>query len=245
MINKELVKKRFEKSLKTYDDNAIAQKHMAKTLIDYLPCYNYNSILEIGCATGILTGYIKEKLHFSQFYANDIVCEASKFIDKIIPGNIFINGDIEEIILNNKYDLIISNACLQWCGDIEKTISKLMKALNKKGILAFSTFGDNNLKEIKKIFNFENRLYSTEQLKNILNRYNILSFEEEEIRLEFDTPVDILRHLKNTGANALVQMTLTKSKLKNFEEKYCELYRTKQSVYLTYNPVYTVITNYS
>ena len=36
MINKELIKKRFKKSLKTYDDNAYIQKYTAKKLIDFL-----------------------------------------------------------------------------------------------------------------------------------------------------------------------------------------------------------------
>ncbi len=241
MINKELVKKRFKKSFNTYDDNALVQKHMAEKLINILPRFDYNNIFETGCATGILTRHIKDKLIFKHFYANDIVIESKKFTDVIIPQNVFIDGDIEEIKLNKKYDLIISNACLQWCNNIEKTVFKLMKALDKNGVLAFSIFGDNNLKEIREIFNFENQLYSIKHFKNIFSKYDVLSFEEEEIKLEFETPIDVLKHLKNTGANALVQMTLTKSKLRDFEEQYLKSYKICQNVYLTYNPVYIVL----
>ena len=64
MIDKSLVKKRFSKSLKTYDDNAIVQKQMAEKLVDFLPKKEFNSVLEIGCATGLLTKQLKTKLSF-------------------------------------------------------------------------------------------------------------------------------------------------------------------------------------
>ena len=148
MIDKSLVKKRFSKSLKTYDDNAIVQKQMAEKLVDFLPKKEFDSILEIGCATGLLTKQLKSKLSFYSFSANDIVLEAESYIKEIIPQSEFILGDIETINLDKKYDLIISNACLQWCNDIEGTILKLKNSLNEGGILALSVFGKDNIKEI-------------------------------------------------------------------------------------------------
>ena len=54
--------------------------------------------------------------------------------------------------------------------------------------------------------------------------------------LEFETPKDVLKHIKNTGVNALSDTRWTKSDLINFEEKYPINANGKYS--LTYQPIY-------
>ena len=240
MIDKLLVKKRFKKSLKTYDENAIVQKKMAKELISLLPKKEYNKIFEIGCATGTLTKEIADKLIFSELYLNDIVEESKKYVQEIYKECNFIAGDIENIDLNKKYNLIISNACLQWCSNIEDTLSKLINALDDGGILAISIFGEDNLKEIKSIFNIGNEISSISSMENFLNTQKIIIKKEDKIKINFETPMEVLKHLKYTGTNAIKEIKLTKTKLKDFEQRYKENYTQNNKVYLTYNPIYII-----
>lgn len=240
MIDKSLVKKRFSKSLSTYDENAAVQKIMADKLIRMLPLNKYTSIFEAGCATGILTRRIVQNISFSEYTANDIVGESKTFIDKIVPENNFITGDIESFVSEKKYDLIISNACLQWCSDIETTIEKLVRYLNKDGVLAVSVFGDSNLSEIQDVFNLQNKSYNFVDFKAFLTKYNA-EITEDINELLFDSPVDVLKHIKNTGVNAIKEFKLTKSKLELFEEDYRMKYSINGKVRLTYNPVYIII----
>lgn len=242
MIDKLLVKKRFKKSLKTYDENAIVQKKMAKELISLLPKKEYNKIFEIGCATGILTKEIADKLIFSELYLNDIVEESKKYVQEIYKECNFIAGDIENIDLNKKYNLIISNACLQWCPNIEETLSKLINALDDGGILAISIFGEDNLKEIKSIFNIGNEISSISSMEKFLNTQKIIAKKEDKIKIDFETPMEVLKHLKYTGTNAIKEIKLTKTKLKDFEQRYKENYTQNNKVYLTYNPIYIICT---
>lgn len=242
MIDKSLVKKRFKKSLKTYDENAIVQKKMAKELISLLPKKEYNKIFEIGCATGLLTKEIADKLIFSELYLNDIVEESKKYVQEIYKECNFIAGDIENIDLNKKYNLIISNACLQWCSNIEDTLSKLINALDDGGILAISIFGEDNLKETKSIFNIGNEISSISSMENFLNTQKIIAKKEDKIKIDFETPMEVLKHLKYTGTNAIKEIKLTKTKLKDFEQKYKENYTQNNKVYLTYNPIYIICT---
>lgn len=242
MIDKSLVKKRFKKSLKTYDENAIVQKKMAKELISLLPKKKYNKIFEIGCATGILTKEIAKKLIFSELYLNDIVEESKKYVQEIYKECNFIAGDIENINLNKKYNLIISNACLQWCSNIEDTLSKLINALDDGGILAISIFGEDNLKEIKSIFNIGNEISSISSMEKFLNTQKIIAKKEDKIKIDFETPMEVLKHLKYTGTNAIKEIKLTKTKLKDFEQRYKENYTQNNKVYLTYNPIYIICT---
>lgn len=113
--------------------------------------------------------------------------------------------------MKDKYDLIIPNASLQLCNDIYKTISDLSEFLNPAGILAFSIFGDKNLKEIKEFFDIENLFID----KNLLSeRCNMLKYASEEIRIYFNEPIDIIRHFKLTGVNA--RGKINKIKVKEF-----------------------------
>ena len=228
MIDKELVKKRFSKSLDTYEDNAFVQKEMGAKLLSLLKRKDFNSIFEIGCATGLLTKQIKKSLNYNSLTANDIVADAKSYVEDIVTD--FICEDIEKVTFDKKYDLIISNACLQWCNDINSTINKLLLALNDNGILAFTLFGEDNLKEIKKLFNFQNKVCVSAKI-----------FKEETIKLYFDTPLDVLKHIKLTGVNAVQEHKFTKSTLKEFEENYKNLYSENGKVYLTYNPIYLII----
>ena len=238
MKNKSLIKKRFSRSLKTYDDNAFIQKQTAKKLISFLPDITYEKIFETGTLTGILTKELIKKIKFNSYTYNDIIPEAKLYIDKIIPEAEFLEGDIEEISLRENYNLIISNASLQWCSDIYKTISKLTGHLSDGGILAFSIFGSKNLKEIKEFFNIDSQYTDIDKLKE---KYNLINYISEETKIYFNSPVDIIKHFKLTGVNALKEVSLTKSRLKKFEEEYEKKYFEGDKVYLTYNPVYIII----
>ncbi len=232
MIDKTLVRERFKKNLKTYKDNSVIQNKMADKLISMIS-NNPKSILELGCGTGVLTEKLINKYHFTKYNASDIVFECESYIRKISDKINFIPSDIEEFEFKEKYDLIISNATFQWIENLEPFIEKLKKQLTPNGELIFSTFGEDNLKEITDITNVGLNYYSLENLKNIFNPFEI---KEEKLTLEFNSAKDVLKHLKLTGVNSIKSKHWTKSDLINFENKYKEICPDK--IQLTYHPIY-------
>ena len=70
----------------------------------------------------------------------------------------------------------------------------------------------------------------------ILNKY-----QDEIIKLNFESPIDVLKHIKFTGTNALTEYRWSKSGLKNFESQYKRFYTSSEGVYLTYHPVYVIL----
>ena len=242
MIDKSLIKKRFSKSLKTYEDNAVIQKEMAEKLVKLLPDKFYGDVLEAGCATGVLTRKLTEqKIKYNNYYANDIVEKSKNYIEKLIPSSFFIHGDIENITLDKKFDLIISNACIQWCNSPSHVIESLYNALKDNGIFAFTTFANKNLYEISEIFQIKTQYTPLEQLKQCINKYNPIYFIEEEKRIYFNSATEILKHLKYTGVNSVTEYRLTKSKLQDIEQKFSVKFNKDGKVFITYNPVYVVI----
>lgn len=234
-MNKELIHNRFAKNLKNYNENAKIQKRMAERLITFIQNKQPKKILEIGCGTGFLTQLISNSFEFEEYLTIDIVEECREYINQINSTISFLPIDIEEFIKTNteKYDLIISNATLQWVNNFENVINKLKHLLNKNGELVFSTFGKENFKEIYHVMGTTLDYYSPSELKEIFPG----SFIEQEIHiLSFSTPKDVLRHLQLTGVNAIENISWTKKDLIRFENGYKNFCSIRPT--LTYNPIY-------
>lgn len=235
MLDKELIKKNFKKSLLTYNQNAIVQNKMAQKLVELLPNHSFEDILEIGSYTGVLTNIICEKIKFDSYLALDII-DSCDFIKKINSKIDFIKTDIENFETTKKFDLIIANASLQWCNNFGDTIKKLKTFLKKGGILAFSIFSDKNLIEIKDIFEVGLKYPEIDNLKMLLRDSKIVKNKET---LKFKSSLELLKHLKFTGVNSINSKKLSyveiKNKLKLLDEKYQNT--------LTYEPLYVIYQN--
>ncbi len=236
-LNTKSIKSHFEKSMDKYDENAIVQIDLAERLATSLLQFNFNfkNILELGCGTGVLTKQIQQNFSFTNYYANDIVEKSKNYISNIIPNNTFLHGNAIKIRPQNNVDLIISNAMFQWFFNLEGIINHCKSLLNKDGILAFSTFGTENFAEIKDISGLSLNYLNKEAIANILKQnFEILHIEEYKYTLNFNTPLELLAHMKNTGVNSLTSKTWTVKEVKDFCENYLKKY---DAVKLTYNPI--------
>ena len=179
-----------------------------------------------------------KEFKFESFMAIDIVNDCEQYIKNISSNIIFTPADIEDFLTNNNetFDLIISNASLQWVNDFENVINSLKKILNPNGELVFSTFGTENFREIYHIIGTSLKYYSINDLYVMFPQ----SIIEPEIHImAFDTPKDVLKHLQLTGVNAIENTHWTKKDLIKFENGYKNLCSKRPT--LTYNPVYIKI----
>lgn len=239
-MNKDLIQKRFSKNLNTYSEHARIQKQMAEKLFSFLQKTEFGNILEIGCGTGFLTEIASKNLQYNSYIANDIVEDCKIYIDKL-GGNIdFASGDIEDFLKTNtdNFDLILSNAVLQWIDKPEEFIESLFNRLNKGGTLLFSIFGTENFREIYHVLGKTLSYFSINEWKEKLGKYSP-SLEEEVRVLAFKSPKDILKHLQLTGVNAIEEAKWTKTDFKKFENGYNNFCSNIPT--LTYHPIYVLI----
>jgi len=242
-IDKNRVKNAFLKAVNSYDDSAYVQKEMAEYLSKFLSQEHkdkyFKSVLEIGCGTGFLTKEIISSNNVEQYYLNDL---SDKYLD-IIKDKIdfdfkFIAGDIEEVYLENKYDLIISNAAIQWLNDIPIFFKKMDCHLNNGGLFIFSTFGDFNLYEINELTGKSLEYDIFTNLRNFFEKSDEIILDKREKRvIYFDSPQEILKHLKNSGVTGFNNKIWTISHLKRFISDY-ERFKFENRYPLTYDIIY-------
>ncbi len=249
-LNKELIKNRFARNAHTYRDYAVVQKQMAQTLIQNIldnTDLTYKSVMDFGCGDGTLTSLLLETLAPEKLIANDIATDFKPYIKKLAvkyPATdiSFREGDIENMSIPDNIDLYTSNAVFQWLNSHNNFFMRLSEIMPNTSILAFSTFGINTLPEIKQITGHSLHYFSFDGYKEMLCQYFDITYAHEEIHTQyFNKPIDILRHLKKTGVNAVTQQHWNRNDLKNFSEKYLELFSCNGKVKLTYNPLYFIV----
>lgn len=239
------IRDRFTRAVDSYDRHAGVQHRISKKLAAFLPRYtgtHYNRILEIGCGTGGFTRCLKNNCNIREWVLNDL-CEACREkTEQILSGSVpvFIAGDAEQIHFQGPFDLIASASSFQWMRQPERFLHKLAGLLKPEGILLFSTFAPGNLNEIKELTGNGLAYPSREELTHWISAdYRLIHAEEEEIVLTFDTPMDVLCHMKATGVTATSTGCWTRGKLKEFCHRYTESYRIRTNqVTLTYRPLY-------
>ena len=254
-ILKQRVQTSFQKSLYSYSQHAEIQTRMAEDLIERLrrlPFFRFDTVLEIGCGSGVLTERFFKSFRADNFYANDIVagCEGPAYdIFKQYSEKDrfqFLAGDVEQLTgLPGNLDLIISNATFQWLEDFDAFLVRLKTYLKKDGILAFSTFGPQNLREIRAITGNSLEYLPFHEIKGRLQQhFKVISCTEEVTGLEFSSPRKVLDHLRLTGVNGVSKQRWTKTDLRNFERRYRECFEDRNGkVPLSYHPILCVLRN--
>ncbi|PID29076.1 MAG: malonyl-[acyl-carrier protein] O-methyltransferase BioC [Candidatus Cloacimonadota bacterium] len=239
IINKGLVEKRFRESLKTYDSEASIQRIIANKLFSMISSLekDFSTIYEIGCGTGFLSSKIIESIEFDTLIINDIVEESFNYIDRKNRNITFISGDMDKLGIP-KSDLIVSSSTLQWSSNLPNLLDKVYSSLNSGGYFIFSTFGKSNFKEVSLLTNSSLTYYNIENYKDLMSKFSYVTLDEEKLPLFFDKSVDILRHQKLTGVNAILSSDSSKLSLFKFLAQYEKRFRTEKGLPLTYHPIY-------
>ncbi|EOI8290383.1 malonyl-ACP O-methyltransferase BioC, partial [Campylobacter jejuni] len=192
---------------------------------------HFEKVFEFGCGRGELSKKLQNFITFNEYLKNDILNFKENSNILIFDMNEIAKQDLSK----EKFDLIVSNATLQWL-DLKRIILSLRDMLNQNGILLLSTFAKQNLKEIKQSTGFGLNYFSLNELEQIFKVYfNEVKITQELVELSFDNALDVFRHLKLSGVNSLGFYPLNKGFLKEFEEKF----QNK----LTYHPVFILCKN--
>ncbi len=107
-------------------------------LADHIAFKNPQHILDIGCGPGNSTAVLAEKFPRASLLGIDNSQEMIKSAHVYYPELNFMLCDASKNLsdLPHKYDIVFSNACLQWIPEHKTLLPKLMNLLNPNGVLA-------------------------------------------------------------------------------------------------------------
>lgn len=243
-IDKELVARRFSHSRSTYDREAHVQQQVAAKMMRMLAAERFRHIVEFGCGTG---SYSRLLLHTAQpetLLLNDLCREMEESVRELCDGAAvrFVPGDAERLDFPEGTDLITSCSTLQWFNDPAAFFVRCHHALAKNGILAFSTFGAENMHEIRQLTGHGLNYLPIEELQALLTpHFDVLHAEEEIVSLPFTSPQAVLKHLKQTGVTGTEKRMWTRGRLQSFCGEYIDKFSDADgSVKLTYHPIYII-----
>ena len=155
-MNKRLIAERFSKAITTYPKEANVQRQIAGKMIRLLtehipsPC---SKVIEFGCGTGIYSRMLLQALRPEELLLNDL-CPDMKYCceDLLMKKQVsFLPGDAETVSFPTESTLITSCSALQWFESPENFFERCNTLLNNQGYFAFSTFGKENMKEIREL----------------------------------------------------------------------------------------------
>lgn len=228
--DKTLIEKRFAKALRRYHTMAVVQRGIAEKLSEMIPSINPRITVEIGAGSGFLTQKLIAKFPDTHFIANDITAQSREFLP---PEVHFTACDGETMPIPDGTQLIATSSTVQWFDNLPQFIRRAYKSIEINGILAISTFGKENFREIDNTLEY----YSESELRQIATKsgFTVVESREWTEQMNFETPMEVLRHIKSTGVNAISATRWTPKQLQQFIADY------PRPAVLTFNPIIIIL----
>jgi malonyl-CoA O-methyltransferase len=249
----------FERAAAHYDAAAILQQEISKRLLERLDYINLQpaSVLDVGAGTGISLAGLRQRYPAAQLYALDIATamlfEARKkqsWLQRLRRPVQFIAGDAENLPLADaSIDLLLSNLTLQWCHDLEQTFAEFKRVLKPGGLVMFTTFGPDTLKELRSCwsqvdgYTHVNHFIDMHDIGDALVRSRFAEpvMDMELITMTYTDVHSIMRDLKAIGAHNVTRgraRSMTgKGKLQQLIASY-EQFRNNGVLPVSYEVVY-------
>lgn len=221
LIDKSEVRRAFSRAASNYDVTAVLQREVCRRMLERLDYIRMQParLLDAGCGTGWGTRRLAQRYPAAQVVALDIAKgmldagrNRSDWWRKLFYGRreFPVCADVELLPLcANSMEMIWSNLTLQWCNDLPATFRELHRVLKTDGLLMFSSFGPDTLKELRSAFdsvdghNHINRFTDMHDLGDMLIHSGFAEpvMDMEIITLTYDDVKAVMQDLRNIGAH--------------------------------------------
>lgn len=240
-IRESLIIDSFSKFVKSYEQHASLQKTMGERLAAFLETNSYETIIEIGCGTGLFTRHLLN-LSFRKLFLNDLTHAMINRLKKQIelPSNAILSVGNAEKLKFPKADLIASNAVFQWFQSPRETLKHLTGFMNLKGKLIFNAFGPRTLAELRRVsgVNSPTNLMAQSYWEEIISEsgLHVIETASEIKKIIFPSAYALIKNLQQTGTAPM--HLLNTGKLRKVIREYDSLFTGPNGVYSNWEIYY-------
>lgn len=255
--DKRRVREAFDRAAARYDEAAVLQREVGTRLVERLELIRLQPerILDLGAGTGhcsaaLAARYPKARLLSLDLAPGMLQRARSRLNWWQRRRHQYVCADAEALPLADaSVDLLFSNLTLQWCADLERTFAEFRRVLRPGGLLLFSTFGPDTLKELRAAWAavdggaHVNEFVDMHDIGDAMLRARLADpvMDREDITLTYGEVRTLLHDLKAIGAhhvNAGRAPGMTgKGKFRRMLEAY-EAYRRDGRLPATYEVLY-------
>ena len=258
--DKRQMRRSFDRAASTYDDAAVLQREVCNRALERLDLVNLDpaAIIDAGCGTGFAAQALRKRYPRAMLVGLDIAPAMLHASRSRIPGwkkwlgpsrDVFVCGDNEKLpIRSGAVDMLWSNLAYQWAGDLPAVFAECQRVLRPGGLLMFTTFGPDTLKELRAASAGDNRIH----VNRFIDMHDVgdmmigAGFADPVMDMEYLTLTyadvkSLMRELKAIGAHNVAagrNHALTgKRALQDVERRY-ESFRQEGRLPATFEVIY-------
>lgn len=204
-----------------YDKSSSAQFKWAMDLLSKLDFRGDESVLDIGCGDGKVTAGIAARVPNGKVLGIDLSREMVEFARTKYPNHDYPNltfqqKDASRLDFQDKFDVVVSFACLHWVKDHIPVLEGIRRSLRTSGRILLQFGGKRNAGEILDItedlirtdewsvyfrgFNFPYNFYGPEEYRGWLNQAGL------KVRRVELVPKDMV-HAGKKGLEGIIRNT--------------------------------------
>jgi malonyl-CoA O-methyltransferase len=213
------VRRAFDRAARSYDEAAILQREVCARLLEHLEPMRLEPrrVADLGCGTGHAFEALAKRYPAAHLVGIDIAPAMlgrarrrpawwQRLLGARPPA--LACADIERLPLaSGSVDLVFSNLALQWC-EPARAFAEAARVLANDGLLLFSTFGPDTLRELREAFAqadstpHVNRFVDMHDLGDALVHAGFADpvMDMERVTMEYASVRAVARDLKAIGA---------------------------------------------
>jgi malonyl-CoA O-methyltransferase len=254
-ISKHKIRRAFNRAAESYDDAAVLQKEVCSRLLEKLEYIRLSPqmVLDAGVGTGEAVIPLLKRYKKSRLIALDL---SERMLAKALNHRGLLRkpelvcADIEQLPFgDDNFELIFSSLTLQWCNDLQATLRDLLRVLKPGGLLLFTTFGPDTLKELRACWQQIDDAVHVNQFTDMHDIGDGLMqagfadpvMEAETITVNYGSVDKLMSDLRAIGANVTATGSrpgLTAPSVLNRLRQAYEAYRVNELLPASYEVVY-------